>query len=130
MSFLFGGISRAMRRRKRNQKLAAAAHWPTAEAKLLKGVLVDKDEVAEGPLAQDRQLEFPYYFSLDSGAVTGFFSGYLRSAACSEGEARRLEKQVPEGTAVTVRYNLENPAEGCVLVADNAGSLGFEVWEG
>ncbi len=118
-----------MRRRRREQKLAAAVHWPTAEAKLLKGVLVDRDDLAEGTLAQDRQLEFPYYFSLDSGAVTGFFSGYLRSVACSEGEARRLEKQVPDGTAVTVRYNPENPDEGCALAADNAGLI-FGIWEG
>lgn len=125
MSFLFGGISKAMRRRRREQRLAAAVQWPTATAKLLKGVLVDKDELAEGTLAQDRQIEFPYYFSLEAG----IFSGYMRSAACSEGEARRLEKQVPEGTEVTVRYNPENPDEGCVLVRDNAG-LGFGVWEG
>ncbi len=128
MSFLFGGISRAMRRRRREQKLAAASHWPIVEAKLLKGVLVDKDELAEGTLAQDRQLEFPYYFSLESGAVTGIFSGYLRSASCSEGEARRLEKQVMEGTTVMVRYNPENPDEGCALMRDNARLL-FQLWE-
>ncbi len=129
MSFLLSGITRAMRRRKREQKLAMAAQWPTAKAKLLAGVPVDKDELAEGTLAQDRQLEFPYYFSLATGTAAGFFSGYMRSAAASDGEARRLQKQIPEGTEVTVRYNPENPDEGCVLASDNA-QLAFGIWEG
>jgi hypothetical protein len=129
MSFLVGGISKMMRRRKRDQKLSAAAQWPTAQAKLLPAVIVDRDELAKGTLAQDRQLEIPYYFNLESGGETGFYSGYVRTAALSDGEARRLEKQIPEGTQITVRYNPGNPDEGCALTRDNAG-LSFSIWEG
>jgi len=114
------------RRKKREELLAAARGWPTAEAKLLPGVLVDRDELVEGTVVQDRQVEFPYYFTLESG----YFGGHLRTLACSEGEARRLMKQVPEGTVITVRYNPANPDEVCVLAADNAGALVVEVWEG
>lgn len=129
MSVLLGGVSRMMRRRRRNQKLVAAAQWPITTAKLLTGVLVDKDELAGGTLAQDRQLEFPYYFTLTDGPETGYFSGYLRSAPGSEGEIRRLQKIVDEGTSITVRYDPSNPDEGCVLARDNTG-LSFGVWEG
>ncbi|WP_263380233.1 hypothetical protein [Granulicella paludicola] len=129
MTLLLGSISKMMRRRRRDQKLAAAAQWPTTTAKLLKGALVDKDELAEGTLAQDRQLEFPYYFALTEGFATGYFSGYLRSAPGSEGEIRRLQKVVDEGTPITVRYDRSNPDEGCVLARDNTG-LSFGVWEG
>jgi hypothetical protein len=128
MSFLIGGITRMMRKRKRQQRLEAAAQWPKTQAKLLSGVLVDGDELAEGTLAQDRQLEFPYYFTLTEGPETGYFSGYLRSAPGSEGEMRRLQKVVEEGTPVTVRYNPSNPDQGCVLARDNT-DLSFGVWE-
>jgi hypothetical protein len=128
MSFLMSGISKMMRRRKREQKLAVAVQWPTAEAKLLRAVIVDRDELAEGTLAQDRQLEIPYYFSLATGEESGFYSGYARTTALSDGEARRLEKQIPEGTQIAVRYNPGNPDEGCVLARDNAG-LAFSIWD-
>jgi hypothetical protein len=117
-----------MRRRKRTQRLEAAPQWPVAQAKLLAGVLVDRDELAEGTAAQDRQLEFPYYFSVAEGPEAGFFSGYLRSAPGSDGEMRRLQKVVAEGTPVTVRYNPANPDDGCVLARDNP-ELGFAIWE-
>jgi hypothetical protein len=123
---LWDWFFRMQRRKKRVALLEAARGWPTAEAKLLPGVLADKDEIAEGTVAQDRQVEFPYYFTLEAG----FFGGFLRTVACSEGEARRLMKQVVEGTLVTVRYNGANPDEVCVLAADNVGVLPVEVWEG
>jgi hypothetical protein len=128
MSFLVNGISNMMRRRKREQKLAMSAQWPTTDAKLLHAVIVDKNSLANGTLAQDRQLEFPYYFSLESGEENGLYSGYVRSTALSDGEARRLEKQVPEGTRIIVRYNPANPDEGCALARDNA-DLAFAIWE-
>jgi len=87
---------------------------------------VDRDLLAEGTVVQDRQVEFPYYFTLEQG----YFGGHVRTVPCSEGEARRLMKQVPEGTLVTVRYNPENPDEGCVLATDNEGALVVGVWEG
>ena len=124
--FLFDWFLRMRRRKKRGELLAAARVWPTATAKLLPGVLVDRDLLAEGTVVQDRQVEFPYYFTLEQG----YFGGHVRTVPCSEGEARRLMKQVPEGTLVTVRYNAANPDEGCVLATDNEGALVVGVWEG
>jgi hypothetical protein len=123
---LFDWFFRMLRKKKREARIIAAKGWPTATAKLLAGVLVDKDELAEGTAAQDQQVEFPYYFSNDQG----FFGGHVRSVPGSQGEARRLMKQVPEGTPITVRYNPVNPDEVCVLAADNVGALPVEVWEG
>jgi hypothetical protein len=122
---LFDWFFRIQRKKKRDARIAAARHWPTATAKVLPGVLVDKDELAEGTLAQDQQVEFPYYFSNNQG----FFGGHVRTVACSQGEARRLMKQVPEGTPITVRYNPTNPDEVCVLSGDNAGAFPMELWE-
>ena len=124
--FLFDWLLRMRRRKKRDELLAAARDWPVATAKLLPGVLVDRDMLAEGTVVQDRQVEFPYYFTLEQG----YFGGHVRTVPCSEGEARRLMKQVPEGTLVTVRYNPANPDEGCVLAADNEGAMVVGVWEG
>jgi hypothetical protein len=116
-----------MRRRKEREELIAKAQgWPTATAKLLPGVLVDKDELVEGTLAQDRQVEFPFYFSLEAG----FFGGHLRTVAMSDSEARRMMKQVEEGTQITVRYDAANPDGVCVLRADNVGVIPAEIWEG
>jgi hypothetical protein len=123
---LFDWFFRMRRKKKRDARIAAAQGWPTATAKVLAGVLVDKDELAEGTLAQDQQVEFPYYFSNNQG----FFGGHVRTVACSQGEARRLMKEVPEGTAITVRYNPVNPDEVCVLAGDNVGTLVVGVWEG
>ena len=124
--FLFDWFFRMRRRKKREELLAAARGWPTVEAKLLPGMLVDRDELAEGTVVQDRQVEFPYYFTLEQG----YFGGHVRTLPCSEGEARRLMKQVVEGTVIMVRYNPRNPDEGCVLAGDNAGALVVGVWEG
>ena len=124
--FLWDWFFRMQRRKKRAALLEAARAWPTVTAKLLPGVLVDKDELAEGTVAQDRQVEFPYYFTLESG----YFGGHMRTIACSEGEARRLMKQVSEGTAITVRHNPANPDETCVLAADNEGALPIGLWQG
>jgi hypothetical protein len=125
MAFL-DWLFRPVRRRKREQVLHAAATWPTTTAKLLKPSLVDKHELADGSAAQLHQVECSYYFSLE----TGFFGGHLRSVPCSEGEARRLEKQVAEGMPVTVRYNPQNPDQTCTLAVDNEGTLPFVVWPG
>ena len=126
ISVLWGWFFKGRRLKERNELIAKAQSWPTATAKLLPGVLVDKDELVEGTSAQDRQVEFPYYFTLESG----YFGGHLRTVPCSEGEARRLMKQVPEGVAITIRYNPENPDEACVLATDNEGVLPVAVWEG
>jgi hypothetical protein len=123
---LWDWFFRMRRRKQREELLTAAKAWPTTQAKLLPGVLVDKDELAEGTVAQDRQVEFPYYFMLESG----YFGGHVRTVPGSEGEARRLMKQVPEGTSITVRYNPANPDQACVLAGDNEGVLPVGVWEG
>jgi len=57
-SFLFGWIFRAVRRRGRERDLQEAAAWPTVTAKLLAGNVVERDEVADGTLAQTTQIEF------------------------------------------------------------------------
>jgi hypothetical protein len=92
---------------------------------LLAGKVVERDELAEGSLAQTFQIEFEYYF------VRGedFFGGYLRSVPCSDGEGRRWLRQVEEGAAVTVRYDPTNPDKTHALAADNAGALPFPLWE-
>jgi hypothetical protein len=126
ISILWDWFFLAQRRKKRAERLQKAQVWPGVQAKLLAGKLVDRDDLAEATLAQDRQVEFPFYFTLESG----YFGGNVRTLPCSEGEARRLLKQVIEGTEITARYNPADPDEVCVLTADNAGALVVGVWEG
>jgi hypothetical protein len=127
--FLTDAISRSLHRRKRDHTLAAAVTWPLAEAKLLKPVIVIKDELAEGTAAQDSQLEIPYYFTLEGeGPSTGFFGGHLRTVALSFSEASRLIPKIDEGTLIRVRYNPANPDEAHALDSDNEGLLPVRVW--
>jgi hypothetical protein len=123
-SVLVGWIFRFFRRRRRARELQAAAAWPVATAKLLKGVVVPKDELAEGSLAQSDQVEFPYYFVMDDG----FFGGHLRTVPCSDSEGRRLIAKVDEGAPVTVRYDPTNPDKTHALAEDNEGVLPFSIW--
>jgi hypothetical protein len=124
-SVFFGWIFRAIRKRGRERDLLAAAAWPTVTAKVLAGNVVQRDELAEGTLAQTSQIEFQYYFALGDD----FFGGYLRSVPCSDSEGRRWLREVPEGTPVTVRYDPADPDKTHALAADNAGTLPFGVWE-
>jgi hypothetical protein len=124
-SFFFGWIFRAVRKRGRERDLLAAAAWPTVTAKVIAGNVVQRDELAEGPLAQTSQIEVQYYFSLGND----FFGGYLRSVPCSDSEGRRWLREVPEGTPVTVRYDPADPDKTHALATDNAGTLPFTVWE-
>lgn len=126
ISVLWDWYFNGQRRKERDVLIAKAQSWPMATAKLLPGVLVDKDALVEGTVAQDRQVEFPYYFSIEAG----YFGGHLRTVAVSEGEARRLTKQVVEGAPITVRYNAANPDEVCVLCGDNVGAMPVEIAEG
>ena len=123
-------ITRALHRRHRDHNLAAAAGWPIIEVHTLKGVIVAKDELAEGTNAQDSQLEIPYYFTLpgSAGQPSGYFGGHLRTVAVSHSEASRLIPQIPEGTVVRVRYNPQDPDQNHVLAADNEGLLPVAVW--
>jgi hypothetical protein len=124
-SILLGWIFRYFRRRGRARELQAAAGWPAATAKLLAGKVVERDELAEGSLAQTFQIEFEYYFVLGEE----FYGGYLRSVPCSESEGRRWTRMVEEGAAVTVRYDPQNPDKTHALAAENAGKLPFGIWE-
>jgi hypothetical protein len=124
--FLFDWFLRERRRRERERLLQAANGWPTAKAKLLKPTLVDKDELAEGTVAQTAQIEVPFYFTLDAG----FFGGHLRSVPVSDSEGRRAMEKLSEGMPVIVRYNSANPDEAVTLAEDNAGALPFAVWPG
>ena len=124
--FVFDAIARIVQGKKRKQQLAMAAAWPVASAKLLASKLVMKDDLAGGLDVQDTQVEVPYYFSMGDG----FFGGFVRSVACTDSEGRRIQRQLEEGMPVNVRYNPANPDEGCVLAADNVGTLPFVVWPG
>ncbi len=127
-------VTRALRRRHRTHDLAAAASWPLTDAHTLKPVIVAKDELAEGTLAQDSQLEIPYYFTLpqnpDQPAAqpSGYFGGHLRTVALSHSEASRLIPQIPEGTLIRVRYNPPDPDQNHTFAADNEGLLPVTVW--
>jgi hypothetical protein len=122
-------ISNALHRRKRERALAAAASWPIVDAKLLKPVIVNKDELAEGTAAQDSELEIPFYFTLPGeGTASGFFGGHLRTVPLSHSEASRMLARIAEGTVIRVRYNPENPDQNHALAADNEGLLPVTVW--
>lgn len=124
-SILLGWMFRYFRRRGRTRELQAAAGWPTVAAKLLAGKVVERDELAEGSVAQMFQVEFEYYFVLGEE----FYGGYLRSVPCSESEGRRWTRLVEEGSAVTVRYDPADPDKTHALAADNAEKLPFGIWE-
>lgn len=124
--FLVDAMSRMLRGRRRRERLEAAAGWPTTTAKLLPSTLVMKDDLAEGTGVQDSQVECPYYFSI----AEGYFGGHVRSAACSDSEGRRIQRALVEDMPLVVRYNPQNPDEGCVLQSDNEGTLPFTVWPG
>ncbi len=123
-------ITRALHKRHRAHDLAAAASWPLIEAHTLKGVIVAKDELAEGTAAQDSQLEIPFYFTLaeSAGQPSGYFGGHLRTVALSHSEASRLIPQILEGTLVRVRYNPQDPDQTHTLAADNETLLAVGVW--
>jgi hypothetical protein len=125
MAALVNWLPLLLRRRKRDQALALAATWPTATAKLLKSIVVEKDPLAEGGTAfQDRQVEAAFYFTLDGS----YYGGHLRSTPLSDGEAHRMLRQLPEDTPVTIRYNPANPDQTHTLAADNAGKLPITIW--
>ena len=128
--FSQNAITRALHKRQRDRDLAAAGSWPIVEAHTLKPVIVAKDELAEGTVAQDSQLEIPYYFTLAESAAqpSGYFGGHLRTVALSHSEASRLIPQIPEGTIVRARYNPQNPDQTHTFATDNEGLLPVAIW--
>lgn len=127
--FPINAIGRALHKRRRDRELAAAANWPVVEARLLKPVIVGKDELAEGTAAQDSQVEIPFYFTLaGEGAANGYFGGHLRTVALSHSEASRLLPRIAEGMIVRVRYNPQHPDQNHALANDNEGVLPVAVW--
>lgn len=128
-AFPMNAITRVLHKRRRDHALAVAATWPVAEAKLLKPIIVAKDELAEGTLAQDSQLEIPFYFELPGeGPASGFFGGHLRTTPLSHSEASRLIPQIADGTVIRVRYNPQNPDENHTLATDNDDIVTVRVW--
>ncbi|HZQ41842.1 MAG TPA: hypothetical protein VFA99_01230 [Acidobacteriaceae bacterium] len=124
-------ITRALHKRRRDRDLAAAASWPLIEAHTLKPVIVMKDDLAEGTVAQDSQLEIPFYFTLPENAAnqpSGYFGGHLRTVALSHSEASRLIPRIPEGTLIRVRYNPRDPDQNHTLAPDNADLIPVTVW--
>lgn len=124
-------ISRSLHKRRRARDLSAAASWPISDAHTLKPVIVPKDELLDGTVAQDSQLEIPFYFTVAETSAnhpSGYFGGHLRTVALSYSEASRLIPQIPEGTLVRVRYNPRNPDQNHTLAADNEGLIPVAVW--
>ena len=128
--FSQNAVTRVLHKRHRDRDLATAASWPIVEAHALKPVIVAKDELAEGTVAQDSQLEIPYYFTLSesAGQPSGYFGGHLRTVALSHSEASRLIPQIPEGTTVRVRYNPKDPDQNHTFATDNERLLPVAVW--
>src|SRR5215469_483720 len=128
--FTQNAITRALHKRHRDHDLTAAVSWPIIEAHLLKPAIVAKDELAEGTVAQDSQLEIPYYFTLpESGSQpSGYFGGHLRTVALSHSEASRLIPEIAEGTFIRVRYNPQDPDQNHTLAVDNEGRLPVTIW--
>jgi hypothetical protein len=128
--FTQNAITRALHKRHRDHDLAAAASWPITNAHTLKPIIVSKDALAEGTLAQDSQLEIPFYFTLPEvpNQPSGYFGGHLRTVALSYSEASRLIPQIPEDTLIRVRYNPHNPDQNHTLPADNAGLVPVAIW--
>jgi len=128
--FTQNAITRALHKRHRDHDLAAAVSWPIIEAQLLQPVIVAKDELAEGTVAQDSQLEIPYYFTLPetAGQPAGYFGGHLRTVALSHSEASRLLPEIAEGTYIRVRYNPQDPDQNHTLAVDNEGRLPVTIW--
>jgi|GEM_PF-815715 len=120
----FGWFMRKRRASARERALQAARNWPVTTAKLLKPVLVPKDEIAEGTVAQTMQVEIPFYFTLNEG----FYGGHVRSVPCSDSEGGRIMRQLGEDLPVKVRYNSANPDEAIALPEDNEGALPFTIW--
>lgn len=123
-------ITRALHKRRRNRDLAVASSWPVTDAHTLKPVIVNKDDLAEGTVAQDSQLEIPFYFTLpeSAGKSSGYFGGHLRTVALSHSEASRLIPRIPEGTLIRVRYNPQGPDQNHTLAPDNASLIPIAVW--
>ena len=123
-------ITRALHKRRRDQALATASSWPITEAHTLKPAIIPKDELAEGTVAQDSQLEIPFYFTLPESEVkpSGYFGGHLRTVALSHSEASRLIPQIPEGTVIRVRYNPQDPDQNHTLAADNQDLIPVAIW--
>jgi hypothetical protein len=122
-------LTNVLHKRRRDHALQAATAWPIVDAKLLRPVIVNKDELAEGTAAQDSQLEIPFYFTLPGeGPNSGFFGGHLRTVPLSHSEASRMLARIAEGTVIRVRYNPENPDQNHALAADNEGLLPVTVW--
>ncbi len=126
MAVILSWVPLLLRRRKRSALLRDAAAWPLTEARLLKSVVLEKDELAEGGTSfQDRQIEAAFYFTLDDS----YFGGHLRSAPLSDSEAHRALRTLPEDTPVQVRYDPANPDRNVVLPDDNPG-FPVELWPG
>ncbi len=122
----FDWLTKGLRRRRRAALLEQAAGWPGAEAKLLKGMVVEKDSLAEGGTAfQDRQIEAGFYFTVD-GSYCG---GHVRSVPMSDGEAHRALKLLPEEMPVRVRYDPADPDRVAVLAEDNR-DFPAAIWPG
>ena len=120
---IVGPLIRSLKARKREVTLAESAKWPTAQAILLKSVVVAKDPLAEGTTIQDMQIESPFSFTYNGS----YYGGYVRSVPMSDSEAHRALRNVPEDAPVTVRYNPQNPDEAHVLAQDNPHAA-YAIW--
>jgi hypothetical protein len=120
--FFIDGIRRALRRRKREKKVALAKNWPTVQAEVNHWhVLNAEEDVAT--MGAPYQIEAGFHFKLNGE----YYGGYLRSVAMGLHES---ETKATGNPKVNVRYNPANPDETAVLAEDNSGNLPFKVVSG
>ncbi len=116
--FPIDAVIRWQRNRKRDQKLAQAAQWPTTQAEINHWAVLtaDKDQATTGT---PYQIEAGFHFKLHGE----YFGGYVRSVALTHHEAETKSKGAP---AITIRYNPANPDQTATLAEDNA-TLPFRI---
>ncbi len=120
--FPIDALLRWQRNRKRDRKLAQAAHWPSTQAEINHWAVLPADP-QHATTALPYQIEAGFHFKLNGE----YFGGYLRSVALTHHEAETKSKSAP---AITIRYNPANPDEAAVLSEDNTGNLSFGILSG
>lgn len=115
-------VLRWQRNRRRAQKLAQAAQWPTAPAEINHWQVLSADE-DQATTGTPNQIEAGFHYKVNGE----YFGGYLRSVALTHHEAETKSKGSP---TITIRYNPANPDETAVLAEDNTSTLPFRIVSG
>ena len=100
-------------------------HGLSSKPTPLKAVIVAKDELAEGTLAQDSQLEIPYYFTLPRirhrANLPATSAAIFAPSLCRTPKPRASSRRSPKAPLIRVRYNPQDPDQNHTLAADNEG---------